>query len=100
MNARNRAIRRAGFDAGVLAIEVLLRVFMDRDARETALLRAPVHETIFTNVKITAACAALPVVGQATAEIALERVIALEVEKSCVRAGRELVVNGPLPRPK
>src|SRR5262245_56688786 len=61
VNALQRAGRRAPLLGLVLAIEVFHRVLVQRDSRVTALLRTPVHQTLFTDVEIAGARAAAPV---------------------------------------
>ena len=48
------------------------RVFLQRNAGMSALLRAVVHEPVFADVQVARACAAAPVVGFAASEIFLE----------------------------
>src|SRR5215207_6766797 len=65
MHALQRAGRSAPFLCLVLARKILHRVIGKRDARITALLRAPVNQPVLADVEITRARTAAPFVGLA-----------------------------------
>ena len=72
MDARNRAVRRAGFFRQIFTADVGNGVLLQRDPRVAALLRAIMHEPVFTDVQIARAGAATPLVRLAQSNVVLE----------------------------
>src|SRR5262245_2099674 len=72
VHAGHGAERRAALLAGALAQHIVGRVLGQRDPGISALLRAPMHQTVFADVEIAAAGPALPVIRAAEHEVALE----------------------------
>src|SRR5262245_17933396 len=62
MNALESARRRAPLLRFVLSIEIFHRVLLKRNSWISTLLRAPVDQTLFTDVEITSAGTTPPVV--------------------------------------
>src|SRR6185436_5941298 len=61
MDAANRTHRRAALDAVILGTEIVEAVLRQRDAWMTALLRAPMYETVLADIEVPRTGAALPV---------------------------------------
>ena len=62
MHTGDGALRRAGFFRHVLAAKVDFRVILQRNAGVASLLRTVVDEAVFTNIEVTRAGAASPVI--------------------------------------
>ena len=63
LHARNCAVGGARFDQVVFAFQILTRVLFQRNTGITALLRAVVDETVFTNIEVATPSTTMPVVG-------------------------------------
>src|SRR5260370_7663028 len=72
--ARNSAPGCAELLGGVLSVAHLRRVLRQRNPRIPPLLRAPVHQPVFTNVQVARARAAAPVVFLPTRHVVLKLV--------------------------
>lgn len=72
LNAANRACRSARLFRKVFALDVGECVFLERYSGIAALLRAVMHEAVFTNVEVTGAGAAAPVVRFSVRKVVLE----------------------------
>ena len=97
MHAGNGAARRAAFFCAKFALALLGRVFGQRNAGISALLRAVVDQAVLANVEIAGAGAASPIVFAARGDVVLEAVHASEgtlaerhdlFENFAARAGR------------
>src|SRR5262245_8653048 len=80
VHAADGAVRRAFLHAVVLPPQVVGAVIVQWRAWPAALLRAPVHESVLTDIQVTTAGPAVPVVCLATGEIFLKAVVVGEVE--------------------
>src|SRR5690242_19338056 len=74
VNTRHRAMRGAGFFAEILAPQVFARVVFQRNRRIAPLLRAVVHQAVFSDVEIPRSGAASPVVRLARRNVVLKRI--------------------------
>src|SRR5262245_26118118 len=90
MHAADRAERGTSLFDVVLTMQVLVGVPLERDAWMTALLRTPVHETVFADVQVAAAGAAVPIVRQAGRQVALETVVVDVIEDGRADLGHPL----------
>ena len=69
---------RARFLCQIFAANVFNRIFLERDGRVAALLRAVVHQPIFANIEIPCPSPAAPLVRLAQGNIVLEGIDARE----------------------
>src|SRR5262245_13001690 len=81
MHTVDRAQRRAALDLVILTTEFVGTVLVQRDAWIATLLRAPVHETVFTDIKISASGSAMPAVWLSIGEVSLKAIVVGEVER-------------------
>src|SRR6185503_20029845 len=81
MDTPNRTHRRAALDAVIFGTEIVEAVLRERDAWMTALLRAPMDETVFADIEVPRTGAALPVIGLALCKVLLKPVVVREVEQ-------------------
>src|SRR5258707_526692 len=58
----------------VFTLDVGEGVFLEWNSGITALLRAIVHETVLTDIQVTGACAAFPVIGFTSRKLFLKPV--------------------------
>src|SRR6266436_6321564 len=72
LHAGNRAPRRAKFFREIFAVPHLGRVLRQRNPRISALLRAPMHQSVLANVQIPRARSASPVVLPPARHVVLE----------------------------
>src|ERR1700683_5338448 len=72
LHARDGAPRRAGFAREVFAPDIFLGVAGERHTGLAALLRTPVHQAIFANVKVARAGAATPLIRFTLRDVVLE----------------------------
>ena len=72
LNAANGAMWRARLFCEIFSLNVGECVLLERDSGIAALLGAVVHEAVFTNVQITSAGAASPIVWFTPSEVFLE----------------------------
>src|ERR1700733_3676984 len=93
VHARYRAIRRASFFGKILALHIVARIGSQRNPRISALLRAVVHQPLFTNVEISRTCAAAPLVRQSLRNVVLKSIDPCE---AALLPRLHLVVNPPL----
>ena len=88
------AERRAFFDDGVLLFDVLLLVVNEWDA-VTALLRAPMDESILADIEEARAGAAVPRIGKTADEVFLETIVVSEGEDAGFKAA-DLLIDAEL----
>ena len=74
----NRAVWGAWLDGVVFAFEILDPVLLERNSGVAALLRAVMHKPILTDVQVTAARVAMPIVWKPVDKVSLEAVRADE----------------------
>src|ERR1700728_248986 len=72
VDARDGAVRRAGFLCQIFAAQIFTSVILQRRSRIAALLRAVVDESVLANVEIARSGAASPVVGQTLGDVVLK----------------------------
>src|SRR5262245_34066958 len=96
MDAANGAHRCATLDLVILPPEIVGDILREGNAGVSALLRTPVHEPVFTDVQITAAGAAVPVIRVRVREILLKAVVVGEIEWR-LAGGDNLFEDRPLP---
>src|SRR6185437_15501011 len=74
MHAGDGAVGRAGFLRQKLAADLTNRVLSQRRPRIAALLRAVMHQPVFTDIQVAGSSAAAPVVRTAQSNVVLELV--------------------------
>src|SRR6185437_16078956 len=90
VDAGDGAMRRAGFFRKEFAANIGDRIFFQRDARISALLRAVVHQPVLADVQVPRACSATPIVGFSFGDVVLE---AVDAGKTALFQALHLVIN-------
>ena len=94
MHAVDGAQRGATLHRVVFALQVRGRIFLQRNPRVAALLRAPVHQSVFADIQKPAPRVAFPVVRNPAHQVFLEAVVAEEGEHRLAQVV-DLIENPP-----
>src|SRR5262245_1384501 len=97
MHAGDSAIRRAGFDGLGFAFKMLPSVIGERNGGIAALLRAVMNQSVFADVQVAAARAAMPLIRQSAYQVFLELIVVIESEEGFLPGIQNFVVDGLLP---
>src|SRR5216683_4804093 len=92
MHTRDRAMRRARLLRMELAAHIGNRVFLERNGRIPALLRAVMHQAVLANIEVARPGAAAPLIRAPQRDVVLKRIYARE---ATFLQSLHLVVDAP-----